>query len=88
MEIRIGSWELSKKFKVPHRNLRKAVESSMKDLIGIDLVYQSKDESKRRARRIKEYMLTPVQWFHVTLKLRNTDNQVKLKIYIRNNTLI
>lgn len=88
METRFGSWELSKKFNVPHRNLRKAIESCMKDLTGVDLVYQSKDERKRRARRIEEYLLTPNQWYCVSLRLRDTENQIKLKKYIYDKVLI
>ena len=88
METRFGSWELSVKFKVPHRNLLKAIRSCLDNLAGVDLVYEAKDESKRRARRIQEYLLTPNQWFQVTLHLRNTENQVKLKIYICNKILI
>lgn len=88
MEIRTSSWELSKQFDVPHRNIRKAVESCMKDLIGVDLVYQAKNETSGRSRPVKSYHLTYVQWFHVTLRLRDTENQVKLKIYICNKILI
>ena len=88
METRFGSWELSVKFKVPHRNLLKAIRSSLKNLSGVDLIYEVKDESRRRARRIKEYLLTPNQWYCVSLRLRDTDNQIKLKKYIYDKVLI
>ncbi len=88
METRFGSWELSVKFKVPHRNLLKAIRSCMNNLSGVDLVYEAKDERKRRSRRIKEYLLTANQWYCVSLRLRDTDSQIKLKKYIYDKVLI
>lgn len=83
MTNRIGSWELAKSFDIQHRNLRYAIESSLKELMEIDIVIQPICTIKARTGRIQEYLLTASQWKIVVMKLRNKKNHNNLREFVK-----
>ena len=76
---RLNSWDISIRFNIEHRTLRRAIKNSMRDLCEIDIVIEPKDEQKRRSRPVDAYLLNHTQWICVCMRLRDTKEHRALK---------